>query len=246
MNFNQFCTSVVALGIVLLLIACGTVESVAPTSTPAPPTSTPASPTSTPVPPTSTPVPTVTPTSTLMPTVTPANETDSTSPSNTVSSWQVVDLLRNATYDLKDIGYVGGVVTLTDGQWEGEPFVEGGASRPIVTLLSPPEEQGRALYAEGELNGDGMNEVAAILVENSGGSGSFVHLVVMSEDAQGQLTQVADTFLGDRVQVQSMWIDQEQIHLQTLTHSADDSLCCPSQESELLFIFDEEGLMLVE
>ena len=91
-----------------------------------------------------------------------------------------------------------------------------------------------------------MQEVAALLLEDSGGSGSFVHLVIMSEDAQGQLTQVADRFLGDRVQVQSIWIDQAQIHLQALTHSADDPFCCPSEEKQFIFTLGQDGLEAVE
>jgi hypothetical protein len=124
--------------------------------------------------------------------------------------------LKNATY--------GGVypdqeTTLTDGLYEGEPFVEGGASRPTVTFIEP--------YAFGDLNGDGLDDAAVLLVENSGGSGSFVYLAaVVNED--GQPANVATELLGDRAQVQSLDISDGTLTVEMVTHGPNDPMCCPS------------------
>ncbi|MCB0173146.1 MAG: LysM peptidoglycan-binding domain-containing protein, partial [Anaerolineae bacterium] len=73
-----------------------------------------------------------------------------------------IDQLANATYTGI---YDDQEVTLTDGQYEGEPFVEGGASRPTVNF-NPND------VAFGDLNGDGVEDAAVLLSENSGGSGT--------------------------------------------------------------------------
>jgi len=52
--------------------------------------------------------------------------------------------LANATY----IGFEEGPATLVEGRWEGEPYVEGGASRPSAGLVED-------FAPAGDLNGDG-------------------------------------------------------------------------------------------
>ena len=56
------------------------------------------------------------------------------------------DLLKNMTYQ----GIYNEPITLTDGLYEGEPFVEDGASKPTVTLIP--------FTAFGDLNGDGVDD----------------------------------------------------------------------------------------
>ena len=53
-------------------------------------------------------------------------------------------------------------VQLTEGTYTGDPFVEGGASRLGVVFAD-------RYVADGELNGDGAEDAAAILAETSGG-----------------------------------------------------------------------------
>jgi len=138
---------------------------------------------------------------------------------------------------LKDAEYQGiypEAVKLTDGQYEGEPFVEGGASRPTVLFTEP--------YALGDLDGDGVDDAAVLLVENSGGSGSFVYLAaVLNRD--GQPENVATTLLGDRAQVEELSIDSGQIGVKMLTHGPEDPMCCPSQESQETYTLEGGGLV---
>jgi LysM repeat protein len=70
--------------------------------------------------------------------------------------------LTNATYR----GIYEQPVTLTNGTYEGEPFVEGDASRPTISFI--PD-----LVVYGDVTGDGQNDAAVLLVENSGGSATF-------------------------------------------------------------------------
>jgi uncharacterized lipoprotein YbaY len=140
--------------------------------------------------------------------------------------------LANGTYK----GIYEQPVTLTDGAYEGEPFVEGGASRPTVTFIDNP-------IAYGDLNGDGQEDAAVLLAENSGGSGTFVYLAaVVSQD--GQPVNVATTLLGDRVQVDSLEIENNQIVVDMVQAGPDDPMCCPSQQ--VVKTFELQGDQLVE
>lgn len=88
-------------------------------------------------------------------------------------------------------------VTLSDGKYTGEPFVAGGASRPMVTLLQQPRWQI-------DLDGDSQSETVVLLVESSGGSGSFVYLAVigLSDAADSAESLVIPAYLlGDRSEV---------------------------------------------
>lgn len=125
-------------------------------------------------------------------------------------------LLRNATYQ----GIYDEPVTLEAGRYEGEPFVPGGVSRPSVTFIDE-------LQAFGDLNGDGRDDAAVLLVENSGGSGVFVYLAAVL-DEQGFPNNVATTLLGDRSQVLGLNIENGQIVVEYLTQGPDDPFCCPS------------------
>jgi len=125
--------------------------------------------------------------------------------------------LENAEY----LGVYEETIRLTSGKYEGEPFVEGGASRPTVIFIEP--------YAFGDLNGDGVADAVALLVENSGGSGSFIYLAAMVND-QGKAQNVSTLLLGDRAQIQSIAIEAGAIVLNMVSHGPDVAMCCPTQE----------------
>lgn len=129
-----------------------------------------------------------------------------------------LDALRNATYpsEWEDSG----VVTLTNGRYEGEPYVEGGATRLVITLISP--------FAFGDLDGDGADDAAVILVANPGGSGTFYSLEAVRNES-GEPVQLASYSLGDRAQIRSLAIEGGQVTLQMVTHGPDDPMCCPTQ-----------------
>jgi heat shock protein HslJ len=142
------------------------------------------------------------------------------------------EALKNAEYS----GIYEEIIRLTDGRYEGEPFVEGGASRPTVTFTGA--------YALGDLNGDGLDDAAVVLVENSGGSGSFFYLaLVLNQD--GNPENVVTQLLGDRAQVESVTIDGAEIAIKAMAHAPGDPMCCPTQEVDLTYRFDEGQLVEV-
>jgi heat shock protein HslJ len=140
------------------------------------------------------------------------------------------ETLKNAEYR----GIYAEAIRLTDGKYEGEPFVEGGASRPTVAFIN--------VYAFGDLNGDGLDDAVVVLVENSGGSGSFVYLAAVLNRG-GNPENVAMQFLGDRGQVQSLTIAEGEITVNLATHSPDDPMCCPSQQEVQVYALQGNGLV---
>jgi hypothetical protein len=141
-----------------------------------------------------------------------------------------VEMLKNAAYR----GIYPDTVQLTDGQYEGEPFVEGGASRPTVVITDAT--------AFGDLNGDGVDDAVVVLVENSGGSGNFRYLAAVLNQT-GSPENAATQLIGDREQVQSVTIDGANITVKALAHGPDDPMCCPTQEVTLTYRFDGEELV---
>lgn len=100
--------------------------------------------------------------------------------------------LMNATY----AGVYDVPVRLSSGRFEGEPFQPGAASRPTLILILDH-------VAFDDLDGDGAEEAAVLLVESSGGSGSFVYLAIVAL-RDGGPDNVATTLIGDRVTVASI------------------------------------------
>jgi len=141
------------------------------------------------------------------------------------------EAVANATY----LGIDEAPFTLSDGEWEGEPYVPDGASRPMATLA-------QNLTAFGDLNDDGLTDAAVILGLNTGGSGVFVYLAaVLAQD--GQAVNVAVVSLGDRPDVESVQIEDGQIKLDMLTQGPDDPMCCPTQQLNLVYVLQDDQLV---
>jgi heat shock protein HslJ len=117
--------------------------------------------------------------------------------------------------------YEGTTVTLRDGRYEGEPFAEGGASRPTLEWVD-------RLYGLGDLTGDGINDAAVFLAENSGGSGVRLYLAAVSIE-NGQPANLGTALIGDRVQVRSIDIVDGKVWLDIVEQGPEDAACCPSQ-----------------
>ncbi|MBX3051374.1 MAG: META domain-containing protein [Caldilineaceae bacterium] len=140
--------------------------------------------------------------------------------------------LANGTY----AGIYDEPVQLTDGAFAGEPFVAGGASRPTVTLV--PDT-----IALGDLNGDGVADGVAVLVDDSGGSGSFVYLAALLAGTD-TTDQGATLLLGDRVRIESVAIVDGQIDVVAATFADSDPMCCPSLRTH--FVYGLQAGALVE
>ncbi|HQY90238.1 META domain-containing protein [Caldilinea sp.] len=128
-----------------------------------------------------------------------------------------------------------GVALLENGVYT-ETVAPDSASVIEIQLLPSP-------MAYGTL--DDQDAVAALLAENGGGSGTFVTLALIV-DQDGAPVHVASAPLGDRVQVQSLAIADNQITVEMLTQGPDDPLCCPTQPVTQVYAFQDDTLVLVE
>lgn len=109
---------------------------------------------------------------------------------------------------------------LTDGTYR-EKYQPGAATELVISLYPK--------YALGDLNGDGIDDAAVILVANPGGSGTFYDLAAVINQ-NGTPTNVASQLLGDRVQIKSISIKSGEIVLDMIVHGPSDPLCCPTVE----------------
>jgi len=126
------------------------------------------------------------------------------------------------------------VITLIDGEYEGEPFMEESSVRPMVHLITE-------LLPAGDLNGDGIDEVLALMVENSGGTGHFLHIVPYSL-IDGQMTQLGHALVGDRVKIRSVVIEDGNIVMRTVQAGPEDGACCPTEKNRRVFSLQDDGL----
>ena len=133
--------------------------------------------------------------------------------------------VENATY----IGIDDEPVQLTDGFYEGEPFVEDGNERLRVELQPP------TVYGDFDL--DGVDDAAVLLVANAGGTGRFYYLAILQQGEDGP-DNTATVWLGDRLQVDEFAADdQGNIVLDMITTSQFDGACCPTLRVRHTFTF---------
>ena len=124
-----------------------------------------------------------------------------------------------------------GAVALTDGQWTGEPYLEGSATAPRAGLAED-------FLLTGDLDGDGTEESAVLLWSSSGGSGTFDYVAVLARDAGGAVNNIATAPLGDRVKVRSGAIEDGRIVFEVVQAGQDDAACCPGQKMRRTFALD--------
>jgi hypothetical protein len=140
-----------------------------------------------------------------------------------------VERLRNAEYQTQWTPE--GVVRLENGEYRA-PAAPGSASEIVVALSEH--------VATGELNGEPA--AAAILHSSGGGSGTFYELHVLVEQ-DGQPHDVAWIQLGDRVQINSLAIEEDEIVVDMVSHGPDDPMCCPTQQVVQTYALEGESLV---
>ncbi len=126
-----------------------------------------------------------------------------------------------------------GVAQLTDGEYR-KSIVEGSATELIIRLTD---------IAFGDLDGDGVQDAAVILVTDPGGSGTFYDLAAVL-NRNGKPEHVATVFLGDRAEIRAFSIETGQVIIEMVTHGPDDPMCCPTQIVRNIYAL--EGDTLVE
>lgn len=96
----------------------------------------------------------------------------------------------------------------------------------------------------GDLNNDDAPDAVVFLVENYGGTGQFVQAAVVLNQA-GQPVHHASYFLGDRVAVNNVTVQDGEIMLSANVHGPQDGLCCPSVPAQFhLRIINQAQLVI--
>jgi heat shock protein HslJ len=139
--------------------------------------------------------------------------------------------LKNATYLTEFTA--SGSATLKDGVYT-EPGASGSATQTSVTLTDS--------IAYGLLP-DGQTAAAVVLAIDTGGSGTFYQLSLMA-DASGQAINLASTFLGDRVIINEVSIEEGKIIVDLTRQGPEDPMCCPTQRMLEVYAYQDGQLVL--
>lgn len=139
--------------------------------------------------------------------------------------------LSEAQYDLPDLGEV----ELRAGRYEHQYGT--GASQVNKAYFQAA--------GFGDLNGDGIADAAAVIAVETGGSGSFYYLAAML-DQDGTPQQAGVAFLGDRIQLQSVTVEEGGVVVKMKVHAETDPQCCPSKEVVQTYRLSDGTLELVE
>lgn len=98
--------------------------------------------------------------------------------------------------------------------------------------------------AFGDLNGDGLDDAVIVLSENYGGTGMFVSLVAVLNQA-GEPQQAAVLAVDDRPNIETLGIVDGSIVLGAVIHSFEDPGCCPTFSVMRTYSLSGSELMLV-
>jgi heat shock protein HslJ len=137
----------------------------------------------------------------------------------------------NATYS----GMYEEAVTLTDGLYEGEPFVEGDPARPSVQYV-----EDRELF--GDLDGDGVEDAVVFLIERGGGTAAFTYIAAQLNQ-NGQPVDAGAVMVEDRTQILAQAIEDEQVVLDITTLGPGDGDCCPSHKTRRVYTLESGKLV---
>lgn len=171
--------------------------------------------------------PTPIPTSTPLPTPAPL-PTQTLPPIATQPIALKLEALKNFTYHAPQYKKT---VQLSNGKYEAGS----GADYYMAALLDQA--------ALGDLNGDGLPDAAVLLAENGGGSGVFVSLIVLLNDA-GNPRQAGAVLIDDRPQISSLAIQEGQVQLEAVIHGPGDAMVSPSLSVRETFRLDGASLVL--
>lgn len=162
---------------------------------------------------------------TILTPATPAPITPTSSPVPPLTA----DMLRNATYHLPQFGLT---VTFTDGEYHN-----GSDTEPVNAWLTEP-------FAFSDINGDGALDAAVLLSENGGGTGTFVSVVVMLNQA-GHPEQSHDATIDDRPIISGISAVDGRIMVEAVLHASDDAACCPTFSATQTWHWSPARLTLV-
>jgi hypothetical protein len=97
--------------------------------------------------------------------------------------------------------------------------------------------------AIGDLTGDGVNEAAAIFIENYGGTGSFAFLAIYT-NVNGLPVFLYSIIIDDRPIINSISVENGEVFLDAVIHSFEDAGCCPTLPTTRKYAFANNQLRL--
>lgn len=139
--------------------------------------------------------------------------------------------------DYKNATYVfdGKAITLRNGEAE-EPSAPGSAS--VVSTKYFGNE------AKGDLNADGIPDIAFIVTQTSGGSGTFYYVVGAVQDSSGGYQGTDAVLLGDRVAPQTTEIRDGKLIVNYADRKRDEPMTAqPSEGKSLWLKLDTKDMM---
>ena len=122
-------------------------------------------------------------------------------------------------------------VQVVDGHYEERFNTDGVPYSEVLDLW-------REWVVVDDLDGDCLQDAAAIVTWSGGASGVFYDLIVLRNTGFG-LVPVNRTHLGDRIVVKSMVADGEQLTLDLVAKAPSDPACCPSRPERQVRSYDE-------
>ncbi len=123
------------------------------------------------------------------------------------------EVLRNSEFLSPTLGKA---IRLRDGTFSG--MVDG---IELTATLEPGIQFG-------DLNNDGVNDAALLLAENTGGTGTFVSLIVIFSKV-GKYQQAPGITIDDRPIIESMSISQGKVLVKGFVHGPNDPMISPTQ-----------------
>jgi hypothetical protein len=137
---------------------------------------------------------------------------------------------KNATYDIE-----GNLVTLSNG---GAEQTVQGSSATLTTKLFGNE-------ATGDLNGDGIPDIAFLLTQDAGGSGTFYYVVAAVHNADGTWRGTNGVFLGDRIAPQTTQIQNGQLIVNYADRPAGAPMTARASEGKSMYLKLDSSMQLV-
>jgi hypothetical protein len=128
-----------------------------------------------------------------------------------------------------------GAVTLHRGVFRNK--ISGKSKAEIITALSHSIAYGKLA--------DKRDGAAAVLITMAGGTEAFHDLAVVLKRG-GKPRNIATTFLGDRIQIKSLSIENGYIIVDMIKHKKKDPMCCPTQEVVQKYSLEGNKLVLVK
>jgi len=141
-----------------------------------------------------------------------------------------IEVLRHAEYQLGLLDQAR-TIQFSDG------FFQEGTGEDFISVRMGE------LVATGDLDGDGKAEVVVPVVENYGGTGAFVFLVVYKIE-KGEPAFLTSVAIDDRPILEALSIEDGEIYLAVTVHSSGDPMCCPTLHTIRNYRLTDTGLLM--